>query len=150
MAEGLEKSEADCLMSLYLLDTCVLSELRKREKMNPKVQAWFVKVPANDLFLSVMTIGEIRRGIEEKRLHDFQQAVHLEKWMGRTLSLFRSHILPVTAVIADRWGKLCIGQALPEVDGLIAATALTHDLTLVTRNVQDFKRSGVKLQNPFA
>ncbi len=136
-------------MSLYLLDTCVLSELRKRDRMHPHLQSWFRKVPPNDLFLSVMTIGEIRRGIEEKRLRDLVQATHLENWMQRMLTVFRAHVLPVTISIADRWGALSVGQRLPEVDGLIASTALEHDLTLVSRNKADFKRSGVKLFNPF-
>lgn len=136
-------------MTLFLLDTCVLSELRKRERMAASVQTWFESVPANNLFLSVITIGEIRRGIEQKRLHDPVQADHLEQWMKRTLSLFLPHILPITALIADRWGSLSIRQKLPEGDGYIAATALIHNLTVVTRNTPDFARTGVKLLNPF-
>jgi predicted nucleic acid-binding protein len=133
----------------FLLDTNIVSELRKRERMNPGVLAWFEATYVHNLFLSVITIGEIRRGIEEKRPSDSVQAGHLDAWMERTLTLFQGHLLPITPVIADRWGRLCPNQPLSIEDGLIAATALEHDMLLVTRNTKDFKRTGVKLLNPF-
>lgn len=136
-------------MKLQLLDTNVVSELKKRSKMHPKVRAWFQAAPANSLFLSVMTFGEIRNGIENKRLRDPRQAEALERWMQRLLVQFRGHIVPVTLHIADRWGRLCPGQRLPEMDALQAATALEHNLTVVTRNVVHFERSGVSILNPW-
>ena len=137
------------MSELYLLDTCVVSEIRKKERMDSKVATWFFSVPSNNLFLSVLTIGEIRRGVEEKRLTDPVQADHLDRWMEKTKGIFLHHTLPIATSIADRWGRLCIGQRLPMVDGYIAATALEHDLTVVTRNTADFARSGCKLLNPW-
>ena len=134
---------------MFLVDTNVVSELRKLERMNPGVREWFDGTVPNDMFLSVITVGEIRKGIEEKRLSDPAQAEALERWMARTLTIFANHTLPVTRDIADRWGALCPGQPLPPSDGLLAATALVHDLTMVTRNTKDFERSGVRLLNPW-
>lgn len=135
---------------LYLLDTNVISELRKRERMNESVKAWSGTLRPNNLFLSVMTIGEIRKAIEEKRNRDSAQAIALEAWMERTIRDFGRHILPVTLPIANRWGTLCITQRLPDANAYLAATALEHDLTLATRNTTDFACSGVKLVNPWS
>ncbi len=134
---------------MFLVDTNVVSELRKLERMNPGVREWFDATPPNDMFLSVITVGEIRKGIEEKRLRDPAQAEALDRWMARMLTIFAGHTLPITEAIADRWGALCPGQPLPPADGLIAATALVHDLTLVTRNTGDFDRGGVRALNPW-
>jgi predicted nucleic acid-binding protein len=132
----------------YLLDTCVLSELRK-PKANPGVTAWMAGLRPEEAFLSVLTLGEIRRGIELRRAKDQAAARALERWLLGLEAHYADRILPMTAVIADRWGRLSPNQPLPMTDGLIAATALEHKLTVVTRNTEDFARSGVSLLDPF-
>jgi len=132
----------------YLLDTCVLSELRK-PKTHPGVAAWMAGIQPEEAFLSVLTLGEIRRGIELRRAKDQAAARALERWLLGLEAHYADHILPVTAAIADRWGRLSPNQPLPVTDGLIAATALEHKLTVVTRNTEDFARSGVSLLDPF-
>lgn len=136
-------------MAVYLLDTNTLSELRKRERANLSLLAWYDATPAEDLFVSVLALGELRRGIELRRRRDPATATNLERWLDGIIQQFASHIFPVTVEIADLWGRLCLTQPLPLVDGLMAATALVHDLTLVTRNMRDFERSGARLLNPF-
>jgi predicted nucleic acid-binding protein len=132
----------------YLIDTCVLSELRKP---NPDagVTAWIAKIHPDEAYLSVLTLGEIRRGIELKRAKDQTSARALERWLNGLEAHYADRILPVTADIADRWGRLSPHQPLSVADGLIAATALEHKLTAVTRNTEDFARAGVNLLNPF-
>jgi len=132
----------------YLLDTCVLSELRK-PKAHPGVIAWLTGLQPEEAFLSVLTLGEIRRGIELRRARDQAAARALERWLLGLEAHYADRILPVTAAIADRWGRLSPNQPLPVTDGLIAATALEHKLTVVTRNTEDFVRSGVSLLDPF-
>jgi toxin FitB len=133
----------------YLIDTNILSELRKQSKANAGVQAWYAVVQAEQLYLSVLTLGEVRQGIERLRRRDPQSAISLERWLLQIETEFSPFILPITQVIADRWGCLNAPDKLPVIDGLLAATALVHDLTLVTRNIADVKRSGAKLLNPF-
>jgi len=133
----------------WLLDTCVLSELRK-PKPHPGVIAWMAGLQPDEAFLSVLTLGEIRRGIELRRGKDPVAARSLERWLLGLETHYADRILPVTAAIADRWGRLSPNQPLPVSDGLIAATALEHKLTVVTRNTEDFVRSGVSLLDPFA
>jgi toxin FitB len=136
-------------MSGYLLDTNVLSEIRKGDRADVRVMSWFEKVGAEDLYLSVMTLGEIRYGVESKQRKDPQQARVLERWLERTGLHFSDRILPVSAAIADRWGRMGIDEPVPDVDAILAATAIEHGLTLVTRNVRNFSRSGVSLLNPW-
>ena len=133
----------------YLLDTNILSELRKRDRAAASVVAWYAGVDDTDLFLSVLVLGEIRRGVELRRRHDPVAAQSLERWLDGIIRWYRHRILPVTAAIARRWGSLCVDQPLPITDGLLAATALHHDLVFVTRNVDDVTRAGVRLLNPF-
>ena len=132
----------------YLIDTCILSELRK-PRCNAGVAAWMATIQPEDVFLSVITLGEIRRGIELHRAKDARAASTLERWLLGLEAHYSERILSITATIADRWGRLCVNQPMPVSDGLIAASALEHKLTVVTRNVADFKRSGVSLFNPF-
>jgi len=133
----------------YLLDTCVISELRKPH-CDPSVATWMAGIQPEEVFLSVLTPGEIRRGIELHRAKDTKAAGALERWLLGLESHYAERILPISSAIAERWGRLCLNQPLPVSDGLIAATGLEHKLTIVTRNVSDFERSGVNTLNPFS
>ena len=133
----------------YLLDTCVLSELRKPTG-NRGVTIWMAGIRPDEAFLSVLTVGEIRQGIELHRAKDAKAAGALERWLLGLEAHYADRILPITAEIADRWGRLSLTQPLPVSDGLIAATGLEHKLTVVTRNIADFERSGVNTLNPFS
>jgi toxin FitB len=133
----------------YLLDTCILSELRK-PRPNPGVIAWMQGLNPDEAFLSVLTLGEIRRGIELHRPKDAAAARALERWLRGLETHYADRILPITAEITDRWGRLNPNQPLPVSDGLIAATALVHQHTVVTRNRADFERSGANTLNPFS
>ena len=132
----------------FLLDTNILSELRKRRLANPKVRAWYSAAQNSELFTSVLVIGEIRRGIELKRPTNPAFAAKLERWLQWIQQDFQYRILPVTQEIAEVWGMLSPTRPLAEPDGLIAATAMHHNLILVTRNVRDVHRSGVTILNP--
>lgn len=133
----------------YLLDTNILSEARKKTSCDPGVAAWLGRVQPDELFLSVLCLGEIRRGIELRRRRDPATAGHLERWLIGLETHYADQILPVSAAVADRWGRLCPTQPLPTVDGLLAATCIEHKLTMATRNTGDFKRAGVVTLNPF-
>ena len=133
----------------YLLDTNVFSELRKGPRGAPMVLAWNRFTRSEVKFISVLTLGELRRGAENIRRRDPHSAVHLERWVYTVIREYTDRILPVGLEVADLWGRLCLNQPLPPVDGLLAATALHHDLTLVTRNVADVARSGARVFNPF-
>lgn len=135
-------------MKGYLIDTNVLSELR-RPKRSSSVVAWFSSVSSDELYLSVLILGELRQGIESLRRKDPTAANALERWFNGICEDFSEKLLPVDAAIAERWGRLSQEQPIPTIDGLLAATAAVHDLTIVTRNVADFERSGVALVNPF-
>lgn len=136
-------------MSAYLLDTNVVSEMRKNERANPNVRAWFESVAENELFMSVLVLGEIRRGIEQARPSDPDKARALERWLNGLDRNYAERLLPVSSVIADRWGRLNAIRPISTVDGLLAATALVHDLILVTRNEDDVADTGVEVLNPF-
>lgn len=133
----------------FLLDTNVVSELRKSRRYDPNVASWFASVPDDDLFLSVITIGEIRRGIDSIRRRDVPQARSLEVWLGKLLANQGTRLLPIDVAIAEEWGRLNVPDPVPVIDGLLAATAKIHGLTLVTRNVDDVRRTGVPCINPF-
>jgi predicted nucleic acid-binding protein len=133
----------------YLLDTNVASETRKGGRVNTNVLAWFESVADDDIFLSVMVIGEIRKGIELARSKDLVKARALEGWLTGLEHRYGDRLLPITAEVADQWGRLSAIRPLSSVDGLLAATAKVHDLTLVTRNVTDVAHTGVRLFNPF-
>ncbi|MBS0273856.1 MAG: type II toxin-antitoxin system VapC family toxin [Proteobacteria bacterium] len=133
---------------MYLLDTDVLSELRRR-KRNPSVAKWIGAVADGDLYLSAITIAEIERGIEQQKKPDPAFANDLSIWLEFTLRAFGDHILPLTVNIARRWGRLSAQIGNKELDLAIAATALEHGLTVVTGNTKHFQRTGVKLLDPF-
>jgi len=132
----------------YLLDTNVVSEARKRTA-NSNVQAWLASVAGGELYLSVLVIGEIRQGIERMRRHDSAQAAVDETWLSTLLRDYADRIVPVTAEVAEEWGRMNVPDPLPAIDGLLAATARVKGWTLVTRNTADLTRSGVALLNPF-
>lgn len=133
----------------WLLDSNVLAELRKGPRANPSVMAWFASTDEAELFTSVLVLGEARRGVESIRRRDRVAAQALEQWLLRLRETFADRVLPVDDIIAERWGALNVPDPVPAVDGLLAATALVHDLTLVTRNVRDVERTGVRLYDPF-
>lgn len=136
-------------MSGYLLDTNVLSEVRKGNRANPHALSWFQTIDESDLFISVLVLGEIRAGIERVRSYDSNQSRALERWLDGLETAYADRIFPITAAVADRWGRLSATNRPPVVDGLMAATALENDLVLVTRNSQDVARTGVKTIDPF-
>jgi toxin FitB len=133
----------------YLVDTNVISELRRGERCNPGVATWFAEVSTADLYLSVLTVGEMRKGIEAIRRRDQRTAEALETWLGEVVATFSDRILPVDEGVAEQWGRFNVPNPLPVVDSLLAATASVHGLTLVTRNVKDVERTGVPCLNPF-
>ena len=134
----------------YLLDTNVISELRKGKRAEPRVSNWFDGLADQEIYLSVLTIGEIRRGVESVRRRDPDSATALESWLARVAETHRDRILPVDRAIAEEWGRMSVPDPLPVVDGLLAATAKVVGLTLVTRNVAHVEATGVELLNPFA
>jgi predicted nucleic acid-binding protein len=133
----------------FLLDTNVIAELRKGARANLHVRAWFESLDSDAIMLSVLTIGEIRRGIENVRRRDPATAKALERWLRRLVAEHRDRILPIDLPVAEEWGRLNVPDPLPVVDALLAATAKVHGLTFVTRNVKDVARTGVELMNPF-
>jgi toxin FitB len=132
----------------FLLDTNVVSEARK-PAANPNVQAWLASVPGLELYLSVLVIGEIRQGIERLRRRDPAQAAVYETWLSTLLRDYADRVIPVTAEVAQEWGRLNVPDPLPVIGGLLAATAKVRGWTLVTRNTGDLANSGVRLLNPF-
>ena len=133
----------------YLVDTNVISEVRKGSRCDAAVAEWWSSVPENEIFFSVLTIGEIRKGIENLRRRDFRTAAGLEKWLIRLIRSHADRILSVDLAVVQEWGRLNAPNPLPAVDGLIAATAKVHGLTLVTRNIADIARIGVDAVNPW-
>ena len=139
-------------MTGFLVDTNVISEL-VRPRPHPNVTGWIVSAADETLFLSVLTLGEIRKGITT--MPDLARQKRLETWLIHGLiSRFEGRILPVDSTIADRWGRITgtlalRGTPLGVIDGLLAATALHHNLTLVTRNISDFVTTGVALFDPW-
>ncbi|MBN3819998.1 type II toxin-antitoxin system VapC family toxin [Paraburkholderia sp. Se-20369] len=137
---------------MFLIDTNVISEIRKGKRANHGVQAFFREAgeEASPLYLSVVTVSELRRGVELIRHRgDARQASRLDAWLATILSDYAPNILSIDIEIGQLWGHLRVPQPQHALDKLIAATALINDLTVVTRNVDDFARTGVRLLNPF-
>jgi predicted nucleic acid-binding protein len=134
----------------YLLDTNVISELRKGNRADANVTAWFADIADENIFLSVLTIGEIRRGIESVRRRDPDSAATLDRWLSSLSDAHGDRFIPIDDVIAGEWGRMNVPDPPPVVDGLLAATARVLGLTLATRNVADVEGTGVELFNPFA
>ena len=136
---------------MFLLDTNVLSELRRRERTHPKVAAWADSVHASELFLSAITILEIEAGTLLLARRDETQGAVLRTWIdAKVLPAFAGRILPVDTAVAQRCARLHVPDPRAERDALIAATALVHRLRVVTRNVADFQPMGVELINPWS
>jgi len=136
---------------MFLLDTVVLSELRKPlRQRNPNLVYWIEAVSSQDLFVSVVTIGEIERGIERQRQLNPQFATSLAAWLDVVLRTYEGRILPVDIAVARRWGRLSHQIGNKGLDLAIAATALENGLVIVTRNVADFERAGVSVLDPLS
>ncbi len=133
----------------YLLDTNVISELRKGSRADRNVSSWFSGLADEEIFLSALTLGEIRRGIESIRRRDAKTAGALESWLGRIADQHSDRIVPIDRAIADEWGRMNAPDPLPVVDGLLAATAKVVGLTLATRNTTDIERTDISYVNPF-
>jgi predicted nucleic acid-binding protein len=134
----------------FLLDTNVISEIRKRDRADPNVARWVARTPVEEIGTSVVVLAEIRRGIELKRRRDPQQAKALDRWFAQMRIRLGDRVLPIDEPIADAWARLAIPDPLPLIDGLLAATAKVHGLTLVTRNVADIAPTGVVFLDPFS
>jgi toxin FitB len=133
---------------MFLIDTVTISELRRRQR-DPRVVAWFERQRTTDLFLSVISIGEMERGIARQRATDPGFAGSLADWLDRVLALYGERVLPFDVQTARRWGAMSAALGNESADLMIAATALEHGLTVVTRNVADFEPSGVAVLDPF-
>jgi predicted nucleic acid-binding protein len=133
----------------FLVDTNVLSELRKRERGNRNVYSWTEATGWNALHASWISIAEMKRGVELIRRHDKPQAIVLRAWTEKVLELLRGRILPVDQAVAEIWADLMVPNPRSPLDTLIAATARAHGLTLVTRNVRDFAGTGIDLLDPW-
>jgi toxin FitB len=132
----------------YLLDTNVISETRKT-RADERVMTFLAATDSTSLFLSVLTIGEMRKGIEIKRLVDADAALRIGKWLDGIELTFSDRLLPVDAEVAKRWGAFSADRSRPVIDTLIAATASVHELTLLTRNASDFEGLGISLIDPW-
>lgn len=133
----------------FLLDTNVLSEVRKRERAHAGVMRWFASAPERDLYISTLVLGEIRYGVEQARGRDAVKAETLERWLAVVTARFSSRLIPVDDVIAEEWGRLASKRTLAPVDGLMAATARARELTFVTRDHRPLHGLGLQLLDPF-
>ena len=134
----------------FLLDTNVISEIRKRDRAHPNVVQWVTRTPVAQMGTSVLVLAEIRHGIELKRRNDPEQGKSLDQWFLQMRARLGDRVLPVDESVAAAWALLGIPDPLPLIDGLLAATAKVHGLTFVTRNVADIATTGVSLLDPFA
>ncbi len=133
----------------YLIDTNIISEVRKGERCDSKVAAWYKSIRDSDLYLSVLVLGEIRRGIELARPRDPSKARALEAWLTAVGEAFGERVLAIDRQVANEWGRMAALRSIPTIDGLLAATAKVHRMTLVTRNEADVAGLGARLLNPF-
>ena len=133
----------------YLIDTNIISEVRKGRRCDPNVASWYEKIDDASLYLSVLVIGEIRKGIERMRPKDTVQGDAIENWLVAVDKAFGERILPIDRAVANEWGRLNASRTLPVIDGLLAATAKIHRMTLVTRNTAEIADLDVHILNPF-
>lgn len=127
----------------------MISEVRKGDRCDTNVAAWFAAVGDHELYLSVVVTGEIRRGVELVRSREPDGATSLEGWLEAVHEAYEDRILPIDASVADEWGRMTAMRTVPVLDGLLAATAKVHGLTLVTRNVADVEGLGASVLDPF-
>lgn len=133
----------------YLLDTNVVSEARKGRRADTGLLRWLSNVDEEDLYISVLVVGEVRQGIERLRRRDPEQASIYESWLSELRGRYSERIVEVTLADAERWGRMNVPDPLPAVDSLMASQARRRDLILVSANTRDFERTGVELLNPF-
>jgi len=133
----------------YLFDTNVISEIRKGDRCNSDVAAWYAGLDDSDIYLSVLVLGEIRKGIERARRNDAPRARTLETWLLTVQRSFADRVLPIDRAVADEWGRMSAKRTVPSIDGLLAATAKVHRMTLATRNLADVADLGADVFNPF-
>jgi hypothetical protein len=133
----------------YLIDTNIISEVRKGERCDPHVSAWYASIADEQLFLSTLVLGEIRKGVELVRLRDADKAAALERWLRQIEAAFDGRVLGIDNAVSDQWGRMSAIRSIPVIDGLLAATAATNGLTLVTRNDRDIAGLGAMVLNPF-
>jgi predicted nucleic acid-binding protein len=133
----------------YLIDTNIISEVRKGARCDARVSAWYASVADHDLFLSTLVLGEIRKGVELARPRDPAKAAALERWLTQVEGAFAGRVLGIDNAVADLWGRMSAIRPIPVIDGLLAATAVTNGLTLVTRNDHDIAGLGAAVLNPF-
>jgi toxin FitB len=134
----------------FLLDTNIISEIRKRDRAHPGVVRWIGRTPVEEIGTSVLVLAEIRRGIELKRRSDPAQAKSLDRWYLQMRTQLGDRVLPIDEPVAEAWALLGIPNPLPVIDGLLAATAKVHGLTLVTHNVADLAVTRLPLLDPFS
>lgn len=134
---------------MFLIDTNIISEVRKGARCDARVAGWYAGIEDADLYLSVLVTGEIRKGIESARPRDPRKAEVLEYWLQEVERAFAERILPIDARVADLWGRMSALRPIPVIDGLLAATARTYGMTLVTRNASNVEGLGADVLNPF-
>jgi hypothetical protein len=134
----------------YLIDANIIAEVRKGSRCDPHVSAWYASIADEDLLLSTLVLGEIRKGVELARTRDTGKAAALERWLRAVEAAFDGRVLGIDNAVSDQWGRISAIRPTPVIDGLLAATALTHGLTLVTRNDRDVAGLGATVLNPFS
>lgn len=133
----------------WLIDTNIISEIRKGDRCQERVARWWGERADEDLFLSVLTIGEIGKGIAAVRPRNAAKAREIEAWLRGVTDAFASRIIPIDAAVAKEWGRISALRPLPVIDALLAATAIAHEMVLATRNTPDVAGTGARLYNPF-
>ncbi|HEY2619888.1 MAG TPA: type II toxin-antitoxin system VapC family toxin [Acetobacteraceae bacterium] len=133
----------------YLIDTNIISEVRKGVRCDAHVSAWYAAIADDDLYLSTLVLGEIRKGVELARARDAGKAAAIERWLRKIEAAFDGRVLGIDNAVSDQWGRMSAIRPIPVIDGLLAATALINGLTLVTRNDHDLAGLGANVLNPF-
>jgi len=133
----------------YLIDTNIISEVRKGEHCDMRVSAWYASIRDEELFLSALVLGELRKGVELARRRDAGNAAALERWLRDVENAFEGRVLGIDNAVSDQWGRMSAIRPVPVIDGLLAAIALVNGLTLATRNDRDVAGLGATVLNPF-